>query len=402
MALRGADANSESLAKWFAFRLIAILLGCGLGLVTVEIVLRTTWAGGNHYYLWPPNYSRTFVLAPGIIHGVAPGGRIQINSRGIRGSEWSRNRSQEYRILAVGGSTTESLYLDDAHTWPALLEAAMPQTTDNRHVWVGNVGRAGFNTRDHLGFMQLVAHQYDVDTIVMLVGGNDMIHRLMQHDKYDPHFTEDKARYRSWLYQRFAILPVSIEARDRWFFKRTALWRLAKRVQEAVVQPDSSPGAVVRDAEGRWLAKVRTARRQASLVDTPPLLDSGLAEYARNIRGIVAEARRRATRLVLLTQPSIWSERMPASDQALLWWGWRPDGVYYTTGVLATAMASYNRRLLETCMLLAVECIDLAARVPRTSEFFFDDIHFTDAGARRVAAELAAELRSRPPFVDSR
>src|SRR5262249_47592518 len=106
--------------------------------------------------------------------------------------------------------------------------------------------------------------------------------------------------------------------------------------------------------------------------------------------------------LVLLTQPSIWYEGMPASDQALLWWGRRPDGRYYTVGVLAAAMASYNRRLLETCMLLAVECIDLAVRVPRSSEFFYDGIHFTEAGARQVAAGVAAERRSRPPFVDPR
>jgi hypothetical protein len=82
----------------------------------------------------------------------------------------------------------------------------------------------------------------------------------------------------------------------------------------------------------------------------------------------------------------------------LLWMGWRPDGRFYTTAALTRAMDSYNKRLLATCNRLRLECVDLAAGVPRTVEFFYDDMHFTEAGAQRVADELGTYLRARSPF----
>jgi hypothetical protein len=55
-------------------------------------------------------------------------------------------------------------------------------------------------------------------------------------------------------------------------------------------------------------------------------------------------------------------------------------------------MRRYNARLLEFCRERNAECVELAARVPRTQEFFWDDLHLTEAGSRRVAEVVAAYL----------
>lgn len=89
---------------------------------------------------------------------------------------------------------------------------------------------------------------------------------------------------------------------------------------------------------------------------------------------------------------------MSQNESSLLWWGSRPDGKFYTSGALAQAIESYNRRLIEVCTGVGVECIDMASRIPHRSDYFFDDTHFTEAGSERFAAELAAELKQRPPF----
>jgi hypothetical protein len=222
-----------------------------------------------------------------------------------------------------------------------------------------------------------------------------MMHRLMQGDIYDPHFIEDETRYRDWLSTRFAIVPPAMDSRKKIFFKRTALWRLGQRLRQMY---KASKAPIVQDKTGDWLVQFRKVRSEASLLDGLPSLDSGLDEYERNITAIVQESRRRSLRIVLMTQPSIWKTEMSEHERSLLWMGWRSEGNYYTTKALMTAMGSYNRRLLDTCLKLDVECVDLASRLPRTTDVFYDDMHFNEEGARSVAAELVSYFRSRAPF----
>ena len=357
-----------------------------MALLVAELALR--WLGSDRYYLWLPNYTTTLTLEPGVMPGVGGIAHIRINSQGIRGPEWSADRSREYRILAVGGSTTECLNLDQDKTWPALLQSDLRNTADGRNVSVGNLGKAGLNSRDHLGLMRLAIDQYDIDLIVMLVGGNDMIHRLLQDSSYDPFFIKDEGRYLDWLSDRFAMVPLSME---RSLFKFAALRRLARRAKDIAK-------SIIQDREGHWLIKLRALRQQASVVDELPPLGSGLSEYERNVQLIVEEAHRRTLRIVFLTQPTMWKPDMLDYERNLLWMGWRPDDRFYSTGALTKAMDSYNKRLLATCNRLNLECVDLAARLPRTAEFFYDDMHFTEAGAQRVADELGTYLRARSPF----
>jgi lysophospholipase L1-like esterase len=283
--------------------------------------------------------------------------------------------------------------LDQEKAWPALLQAGLGKTVNGRRVWVGNLDKAGFNTRDHLALMRLVIEQYDVDAIVMLIGGNDMVHRLMQGERYDPHFVEDEARYRNWVSSRFWMVPLTMQSAEGLFFKRTALWRLAKQLKYLYLYK-----GMVQDDTGAWLVKLRKLRQLASLIDELPPIDSGLNEYRRNVEAIIQEARRHSIRVVLLTQPTLWKTTMPDQESDLLWMGGRPDGSFYTSSALARAMNSYNQQLLDTCAKLEAESIDLAASVPRTLDIFYDDMHFTETGAQRVAADLVAYFRMRAPF----
>ncbi|NIN70116.1 MAG: hypothetical protein GTO63_36630, partial [Anaerolineae bacterium] len=63
---------------------------------------------------------------------------------------------------------------------------------------------------------------------------------------------------------------------------------------------------------------------------------------------------------------------------------------YYSAAALAEAMDLYNGALLDLCRARGVECLDLAALVPKDSSIFYDDAHLTEKGARWVAHEVAA------------
>ena len=73
---------------------------------------------------------------------------------------------------------------------------------------------------------------------------------------------------------------------------------------------------------------------------------------------------------------------------------------YYAVEPLAQGMASFNETLIRICQERAVECVDLASALPKDATIFYDDAHFNENGARRVAEILAAYLGERPPFAD--
>jgi hypothetical protein len=395
-------------ARKLALSFLAILFGCGLGLIGAELLLRALSRGTDKYYLWPPNLTATFKPLPANVHGVSPEAHIQVNSEGIIGPEWGANRDKEYRILTLGGSTTECIMLDQSMHWGALVGKGLGKTVDGRAVWAGNVGRSGFNSRDHLGFMQLVVGQYDIDAVLLLAGANDFMARLIQGSTYDPHFVEDQVRYRTWLHQRFVQVPITSESEGP-FYRRTAVFQLAKQMKAAYINRRN----VGMDNSGAWLGPAREHRRIATLVDELPPLEAALDEYERNLTMMVEEARRRSVSLILLTQPTFWKQAMAPEEEKLIWMGYSPtkpgrvvswpwwevrDTHMYTTGALARGMAAYNQRLLDTCAKLGGECFDLAERVPRTTEVFFDDMHYTNVGSKRVASELVAFLKTRDPF----
>lgn len=388
--------------------LAAMAAGGLVGLLLAEVLLRFFWPGGNAYYLWPPYLTVTFHPAPGIVHGVGRAAQIRVNSKGVLGEEWGADRAHEFRILAVGGSTTQNIMIDQSRTWPRLVQNELGKAADGKRVWVGNLGRSGFNSRDHLGTMSLAIGQYDVDMILMLMGGNDLMDRLMQGDRYDTHFIDNEDRYEGWLLSRFVMIPLAVHGRTETFYRHTALFQLARWVKSLGLRRK-----LTLDNDGMWLATAREYRRKGTLLNEMPRLGPALDEYGRITALIAGEARRHSLRIVFLTQPTFWKAAMTEAEQRLIWMGHAPnasgqplewpywesgDGRMYSTAVLEKAMALYNQRLLDTCAKMHVECFDLASRVPRTLEMYFDDMHHTEAGSRLIASEVAQYLESREPF----
>lgn len=67
-------------------------------------------------------------------------------------------------------------------------------------------------------------------------------------------------------------------------------------------------------------------------------------------------------------------------------------------GDLQRGLDSYNEIMLDMCKERNAECLDLASALPKDKSVFYDDVHFTEVGARLVAEEIATYLLSKPPF----
>ena len=377
---------------------ILMAISASACLLLSEFVLRSIFPFKNEYYIWRPHLKRIFKPSPAIMPGIKGESRFMSNSMGLRGEEISPRDT--HKIVAVGGSTTECLYLDQAEAWPQLLQQKLNEHTRTGRVWVGNAGKGGLNTREHiLQFRYLFEKFFELDAVIVLVGINDLNLRLKQDEGYEPRFLERPDFEEQLIPRVFSVLPME---NDPVFFKRTALWDAARRLRRSMFGRAQN----VQDDSGKSIIKWRALRKNAKAIrHTLPDLAAALEEYARNVNRIIDMGRDKSVRLIFLTQPVMWKPGLPKELHDLMWSGgvgnFREaiESEFYSVEALATGMQMYNEKLKEVCRWREVECFDLASCLPAPQDttIFYDHCHFNENGAREVADAVAHYLLERSP-----
>lgn len=368
-----------------AAALIVLLIGAG-----AELLLR---AGEGltpvRYSVWEPRSRFSVEVDPEVTPGVTGAVDFRINALGLRGR--LPGRSDRLRILALGGSTTECLLLEEGEAWPALLEALL-DADNGGGVWVGNAGISGRSTREFLFDAELLVPQFDVDTVILLPGANDLTSHLQQLERFSPRRPADTLADED-------LLAASLIVNER---------AGGPRVVRELKKMFRRPGT--RGAEGaEWILqdprttdfyrRYRASRaRRAVMIDSPAKLESALEEYEENLRHIVAKLTKAGVTPVLATQPSLWRGNLEASEESLLWLGmtvWPPQtegGTYFSPPALATMLGWYNDRVRAVAREKKATLVDLDRLLPKSTETFYDDVHFNERGARRTAEEIARVL----------
>jgi lysophospholipase L1-like esterase len=368
-----------------------------LSLAAAEFALRAVAPAPDHFGVWPAHLDLTLHPAPGVLPGVEGPSRFTTNADGLRAE--ARRPEHAYRILAIGGSTTESLYLDDAETWPRLLQEQLGAARGRADVWVGNAGKSGLNSRHHVvQALQLLPQLPQIDVLLVLAGVNDLHHRLSRDADFRPIEQEPRSAFAELYARAFDVRP---EPQPLW--QPAQLLRRVAQLQ-ARWRGEAPPVELIQDDAGRIYEKWRRHRREAPSWRTElPDLDPALREYATNLHTIADVAQRHGARVVFATQPVMWHAQLTPAERALLWLGGvgdfqrEPGHEYYRAEVLSRGMARYNAALLEVCTVRGLDCLDLAGALPRNTDTFYDDCHFNEAGSRRVAALLAEHLGRRAP-----
>lgn len=345
--------------------------------------------------LWPAN--RTVILTPDpqYLPGLEGAAAFTTNDIGIRGDAWPGDGA--YTVMAIGGSTTESLYLDDSETWPSLLMDRWPGT------WVGNAGQSGRNAIDHLTLMETMPVIRQADMLIFLIGVNEL----------QPSITFAGAPTETILQANTLEFQRQVENGGRKpggsmaalkTFKLYEAFTWSSVASRFGISPHTATSGLGMGS-GLWFETLRERRRSASTLPIPDL-SAGREEYEHRILNLHDRCDQFGTRCVFLTQPSLWrykndSERPNTqAEEDLFWLGWvgplhQSEG-YVSATDLARGMGRINSQLLTTCVNHGLECYDLASAVPKTAENFYDDVHLTEAGSRLVAEWLSRALDQQP------
>jgi hypothetical protein len=351
----------------------ALVFGCLVGLALLELALRIhnpieQRVKGNRIVL-PVNhkYRLTNRDIPGIPERIVH----TKNSVGFRGEEMpSSGADSVLSVIAVGGSTTECLYLPDGSDWPARLGDSMKPHF--RRFWINNAGLDGHSTYGHAVLMSDYIVRLRPKVVLFLVGANE----IGNTGGTDFEAPQVKGRL---LTTSFDAFMKSASAHSEVASLLLNLYRYSRARSQGL------PHTKV---------NLKTAR-DAPYPDAD--LDAVLEEHSRSyiplyagrLRKLIGLCRTNGIVPVLITQPALFG---PGVD---------PVTHRDMARVLAEDRSGYGRwRILElyndTTRRIAVEdsvfLVDLAAEMPRNSAYFYDYLHYTVAGSDEVARILASRL----------
>jgi len=375
-----ADGTSLSPRKRRAFRLVLAGVAFLLALVVSECTARIVVPPASRYLVWEPNMHRVLEPEPEFVPGVEGDGRFITNALGYRADPAPAD--DRFRILALGGSTTECLYLDQTEIWTALLQETL---SAREPTWVANAGKAGLNASHHaLQAEKLLDQEPGFDAVIVLVGVNDFRRAFSWPEK--PYRNAKAVRHKA-----FARFPLA----ER-FPRSLGLWRCARIVRDLGVTSSSKD---VQDTSGSHLNRRRKERQDArQWLEQLPDMEHALTLYEGHLKSMIESCKARGVPCVLITQPTVWRDGLPDELERLMWMGdvdsQEIDGlkVQVPTPLLAQGMQAFNDRTKAVAARHSVGVIDLTASIPGDLTAFFDDCHFNENGARLVAGEVARQL----------
>lgn len=287
------------------------------------------------------------------------------NSLGFRGPEPPRDFDRQLSILAVGGSTTECLYLSDGGSWPELLGRDLARSFDR--LWVNNAGLDGHSTFGHLLLLEQLVLRLRPRVIVFLIGLNDV----------------------------GRVLPTGREVVSG---PRSLTERLARH--SAIV---ANALELRRNAEARSLrlgyreVEIETTRqltadrpRARALVEWHR--EHGLSGYRRRVQELVRACRSHGIEPVLMTQPALYGETRDDVTGVSLRWIEVDRRQRIHGGLAWRVLEEYNDVVRAVGREQDVLVIDLARRLPKSSRLYYDFVHVANEGAHQVSAIAAAEL----------
>jgi lysophospholipase L1-like esterase len=356
--------------------LLILLISLTLVLGLCELILRVYNPLGfrikGNKIILPVNKKEIIHHAPGL-GKLDPVVVQQRNSLGFRGPEPPADFARDLTIVTVGGSTTECFDLAEDKTWPHDLSVNLQRRF--QPLWLNNAGLSGNSTFGHAILMQDYLVKLQPKVVIFLVGINDL--GIRGERDFDERIHEVNFRSLERFLASAAVhseLAAAALNLYRYYFPKSTMINNQNDPQETDLKKlphfEVSPEQLV--------ALIKEHR------------DHYLGPYQRRLEKLITMCQAHHILPVLVTQPVLYGD---VTDPA--------TGVNLAHKFVAKDMDGatawdilelYNDVTRKVGREQGVLVIDLAREMPKNSKYYFDLMHYTNAGAARVADIIAAHL----------
>jgi len=309
-------------------------------------------------------------------HGLGKLDRVvvhQRNSLGFWGPEPPADFSRHLTIVTVGGSTTECFDLAENKTWPHDLGVDLQRNFN--HLWLNNAGLSGNSTFGHYILMQDYLVKLKPKVVIFLVGLNDQGLRTERNFDQEIHGIKFRSLERflasAAVHSELAAASVNLY---RYYFPKSVMINNQNKPQE--IDFKKLPHFQVSDATRADVIKDHQ--------------DHYLRPYKARLEKLMAICREYNIVPGLVTQPVLYGEGVDAASGVDLGHRFVAQDM---DGVTAwQVLELYNDVTREVGREQGVLVIDLAREMPKNPAYYFDLMHYTNAGAARMADIIATHL----------
>ncbi|MCL4501474.1 MAG: SGNH/GDSL hydrolase family protein [Deltaproteobacteria bacterium] len=293
---------------------------------------------------------------------------------GFKGPEPPKDFADWLTVVAIGGSTTECLEIAADKTWPHQLGVKLEH--DFNKLWLNNAGFCGHSTYGHYVLVHNFISKLKPKVAVFLIGINEV--GVSNPREFDTRLST-KISFRS-----LDRLLASLACRSEVASAALNLYRYAfpKSVQ-AIGQRDMG------ELDLTSLPTMElTAPEKTELLKTHA--DKYVPAFEARLRRLLKVTRDNGIISVLLTQPVVYG---PVVDKS--------TGVDLGKIVVANGMNGevgwqvlelYNGVTRRVGAEEGVLVIDAARQMPKDSKYYYDLMHFSNAGAEKIAEITARGL----------
>jgi lysophospholipase L1-like esterase len=362
--------------KKYLKNFFVLFLGCLVALLVLEGLLRVyhpleirfkpgriVLPVNKHYLI--NNFGKFTKLPPQTVHTK--------NSLGFRGAPPPANFQDYLTIITIGGSTTECFYLTDGRTWPDILGQKLSRAFNR--VWIDNAGLDGATTYRHLILMEDYLIKLRPKVVLFLIGINDVgAGDIAAAEPRQEHYL--RRMWRALLY-------------------RSEVYCLAQNFYHYLIA--QSRGLRHQEID---LRKVGTLDHLPAVTAQTRLQDyrtNSLPFFAARVEKLIKICRDRGIEPVLITQPTLYGpgvDPVTGVNLAAVKLGNHLNG-----GLMSKIVNLYNEVTRQEAQTHRVLLIDLAREMPRNSAYYYDYLHYTEAGAAEVAGIVDRRLE---PFLARR
>ena len=235
---------------------------------------------------------------------------------------------------------------------------------------------------------QRIVH-LEPDMIIVFSGVNDLTRSIHGYDY--THYTKRDIEKFPVPVLRFAATEFQVPRRLYYLLKPLTV--SDREILEKIEAKADSKGKTILVSDIK--VKINLLRSKP-VSDKKPRVD--VDSYAKNLATLAGIAKGQDIQMVLMTQQTTWNSTIDPEARNWHWMLYRD--VRYREELMHAAMEELNDAMRNLAAEFKIPLYDLARSLPKSTEFFYDDMHFNTNGARVAGAELASLIIKQNLLVD--